>query len=104
MKKNLYTIMATAFTVLLLQCKKEGRVDHIDPNAPAPAQVSAVKSESVPGGAIVTYKIPGDPNLSYVKAVYEIQPGVFREGRSSFYTDTIKLDGFGDTSIYKVKI
>jgi hypothetical protein len=104
MKKILLIIIAAVSMTLLLQCKKEGRIDHLDPNAPAPAQVSAVKSESVPGGAIVTYKIPSDPNLSYVKAVYEIQPGVFREGRSSFYTDTLKLDGFGDTSVYKVKI
>ncbi|HWW40209.1 DUF5000 domain-containing lipoprotein [Pedobacter sp.] len=103
MKKVIY-ITGIAILILLQQCKRDDRLDHIDPNAPAPAQVSSVKSQSTAGGAILTYKIPSDPNLSYVKAVYEIQPGVFREGKSSFYTDTLKLEGFGDTREYNVKL
>ncbi|RQO65347.1 hypothetical protein DBR43_31405 [Pedobacter sp. KBW06] len=103
MKKLMYLI-AGCLSLLLLQCKTEDRLDHLDPNAAAPAQVYSIKSESKPGGAILTYKLPADPNLSYVKAVYEIQPGVFREGKSSFYTDSLKLEGFGDTREYTVKV
>ena len=87
-----------------LGCKEDGRLDHINDSAPAPAQVSDVKSESKPGGAILTYRVPNDVHLAYIKAVYEIQPGVFKEGKSSFYTDTIRLEGFGDTNEYEVKI
>lgn len=102
MKKILYIFLLLALAGL--GCRKEERLDHIDENAPAPKQVSNVKSEGTPGGAILTYSIPQDANLAYVKAVYEIQSGVFKEGKSSFYTDTIKLEGFGNTNEYEVKL
>ncbi len=104
MKKLLYIIPALLLFVLGQGCKEEDRLDHIDENAPAPQQVSNIKSEGTPGGALLTYKVPGDENLAYVKAVYEIQPGVFKEGKASYYTDTIRLEGFGDTNEYDVKV
>lgn len=89
--------------VLWQGCTRETNA-YIDSAAPAPAQVSDVKIASTPGGAILTYKIPDDPNLFYVKAEYEIQPGVFREAKSSYYTDTLTLVGFGDTLSHEVKL
>lgn len=88
----------------IVGCKEEGRLDHIDSTTPAPSQVSNVKVESIAGGAILTYDIPKDDRLSYVLAVYDIQPGVTREAKSSIYTDTLKLDGFGDTELHTVKL
>jgi len=85
-------------------CKEEERLDHMDANAAAPQQVSNIRSTGTPGGAMLTYQIPSDENLAYVKAVYEIQPGVFKEGKASYYTDTIRLEGFGDTNEYDVKV
>ena len=104
MKKQIYFFAALFITMVWYGCKKEDRIDHIDSNAPAPAQISNVKVEAKPGGAILTYKIPKDPNLAYVKAVYEIQPGVFREAKSSYYKDTLALVGYGDTLSHEVKI
>lgn len=102
--KRIYLI-AVIFAILYSYgCSKQGRLDFVDENAPAPAQVSEVKVVPTPGGAILTYKLPVDENLSYVKAVYEIQPGVFREAKSSRYTDTLQLVGFGDTLAHQVKI
>ena len=103
MKKLQYFISILLFAALSINCKKEINA-YIDANAPAPAQVSDIKVEATPGGAIITYKIPIDLNLSYVKAVYEIQPGVFREAKSSYYTDTLALVGFGDTLSHVVKL
>ncbi len=102
--KKLYFIVTLLMTFFWYGCSKEGRLDFIDANAPAPAQISAVKVDPSPGGAILTYKLPSDPNLGYVKAVYEIQPGVFSEAKSSRYTDTLKLVGFGDTLTHSVKL
>ena len=96
------------FPILLMaigwiSCQEETN-SYLDGNAPAPAQITDIKVEATPGGAIITYKIPIDPNLSYVKALYDIQPGVFREAKSSYYTDTLALVGFGDTLSHDVKI
>lgn len=104
MKKQIYFLTAIVITMAWYGCKREDRLDHIDKNAPAPAQISDVKIEPNAGGAVLTYKIPKDQNLAYVKAIYEIQPGVFREAKSSYYTDTISLVGYGDTSIHEVKL
>lgn len=104
MKKFFYYIMAVVFATCWYSCKEEGRIYYFDSNAPAPEQVSDLEVVNIPGGAIITYKIPKDNNFSYVKAIYEIQPGVFREAKSSFYKDTLDLVGFGDTLIHKVDI
>jgi hypothetical protein len=104
MKKLPHILAVILLTTAWFGCKKEGRVDHLDSSAAAPAQISGVKISETPGGAVVTYKIPRDPNLSYVKAVYEIRPDVFREAKASYYTDTLKLVGFGDTLHHEVKI
>lgn len=104
MRKQIYFFAAVLITILWYSCNKEGRIDHLDMNAPAPTQIGDVIVVAKPGGAILTYKIPKDPNLGYVKAVYEIQPGVFWEAKSSIYTDTLALVGFGDTLSHAVKV
>ena len=85
-------------------CKEEGRIDHIDSNAPAPAQVLGVTVRNTAGGAVLKYKLPADDNLLYVKAVYEIQPGVVRETKSSRFLDSLVLEGFGYARPYDVQI
>lgn len=104
MKKLLYIIAPVLFITFSISCKKSGRIDFIDKDAPAPASISDVKIIQKPGGVTLTYKIPVDPNLAYVKAVYEVQQGVFREAKASYYTDTLHLVGYGDTLLHDVKI
>ncbi len=104
MKRYTYIIIIILTGAIWLSCTKESRLDHIDPNAPAPQQISKVKAEGKPGAVVITYKTPDDPNFSYAKAVYEIQPGVFREAKASAYSDTLTLTGFGDTKACEVKL
>jgi len=102
--KAFYYIFILYIAISLNGCKEEGRLDYLDSNAPAPAQVANVKIESLPGEVLLTYDLPNDYNLSYVQAVYEIKPGVVREVKASIFSDTLKLDGFGDTQTYPVEI
>ena len=103
MRRIIYIFISLA-AVLWVGCKEEGRIDHIDDSAPAPAQVSDVTVHNTPGGAILKYKAPMDKNLRYIRAEYEIQPGVLRETKSSYYMDSLVLEGFGDTRTYDVKL
>nr|WP_121270320.1 DUF5000 domain-containing lipoprotein [Pedobacter schmidteae] len=104
MKKILYIAFTLLTTLSLHGCKEDPRLDHTNPDAPAPQRVTDFKHENTPGGANITYKLNTDLNLAYVKAIYEIQPGVFKESKSSIYTDTLKLEGFGEVKEYDVKI
>jgi len=104
MKKVVYYIIVFFIVACWYSCTEQSHIFNLDSDAPAPAQVTDLTVVNNPGGAIITYKIPNDPNLSYVKAIYEIQPGVFREAKSSYYNDTLSLVGFGDTLSHQVKI
>ena len=87
-------------------CKEEGRIDYFDKNAPAPAQIDfeSIDVRNTAGGAVIKYKLPADKNLLSIKAVYEIQPGVQRQTESSYFKDSLVLEGFGDTRTYDVKL
>lgn len=100
----MYFIAALITAFAWYSCTKEERLDHVDENAPAPAPITEIKTQATPGGAKLIYKIPVDKNLAYIKAIYEIQPGVFREAKSSIYTDTLSLVGFGAVKTYDVRL
>jgi hypothetical protein len=61
-----------------------------------PGPISNVKVLNTPGGAILTYTLPSDEDLLYIKAIYTLKDGVKGESRASMYTDTLKVAGFGD--------
>ena len=69
-----------------------------------PAVVTNIKVENLPGKVKLTYQLPDDPSLLYVKAVYLLNSGVQREIKASLYTNTMILDGFGDTDIHEIKL
>lgn len=70
----------------------------------APGSVTNVEVETIPGGAYITYQLPDDSDLLYVKGSYELRKGVMAEQRSSLYNDTLKIVGFGDTGQKKVSV
>jgi len=59
---------------------------------------------NIPGGAEIRFLLPDEGNLYYVKAEYELRPGVVKETRSSGYTDRLTVEGFPDTLEYEVKL
>lgn len=69
----------------------------------APGAVSNVEVKNIPGGAILSYTLPDDEDLLYVKALYNLKDGM-AEAKSSLYNDTIKVLGFGDTEPCEVSI
>jgi hypothetical protein len=105
MKTNIFlTLSAAALMFAGYGCKEEGHLTYPGDNDLTPGQVTDVNATSIPGGALITYKLPKDKSLSYVKAVYETQPGTVSEVKSSFYKDTIQLLGFGDTVNYRIDL
>lgn len=104
MKNILYKALCLVCVLFVYSCKENTRIDFIDTNGDPPAQVSNIVIENTPGGAILKYNLQSDANLLYVKAVYEIKPGVFKESKASVFSDTLRLEGFGDTEEREVKL
>ena len=69
--------------ILLAACVKE---DHkpVAPEGAAPGPVANTAVQNLPGAAKITYSLPPDDQVLYVKAVYEHQPGTKREVKSSY--------------------
>lgn len=69
-----------------------------------PGVVSNIKVENFNGGANITYSLPNSPNLLYVMAQYKINGVTTRETKSSYYSDTIVVDGFAKKQAYDVTL
>ncbi|GHT55003.1 hypothetical protein AGMMS49982_20460 [Bacteroidia bacterium] len=62
-----------------------------------PGVVTELETTPIPGGAIVSYRIPDAADLLLVKAVYTITNGQKREATASYYDNHLVLEGFSDT-------
>lgn len=90
---------------LITACNKELESHGPVSNNPAvPLKVSDVSVVNGNGMATLSYKLPADSNLLYVKAVYTITSGQVCESRSSYYNNSIQVEGFADTLEHEVKL
>jgi hypothetical protein len=102
MKQNLI-LLIVLLGIITFACKEEPIGQQPTDNVP-PGAVTNVKVQNIPGGAILTYKVPTDEDLLYVTAAYTRKDGVVSEARASMYTDTLKVVGFGDTQPREVSL
>ena len=91
-------------TLLLFASCAEEDINPYEKNMTPPGQVSNVKVENMPGKVKLTYALPSDQDLLYVKAVYFIREGVSREIKASYYTNSMILDGFAEAKDYDVQL
>lgn len=97
-------LAVAAFLLLQAGCKKEiGEHRPITNSTAVPAQVKNIQVSNEKGKVTLTYEVPNDPNLLYVKATYRIKTGA-AEVKASYYSNTLVLEGFGDTLEHEVKV
>jgi hypothetical protein len=106
MKPAIYKFLLPALVLLtgLWSCKKRDVIGPLEHSGIQPGKVTNGKVENLKGEARITYTLPTDEDLLYVKAVYEIRKGVTREAKASFYTNSLLVDGFKDTSATEVTL
>src|ERR1035437_358952 len=106
MKKiNLRPLLYAALLLIVtISCKVEDLNKPNVTNTTPPGVVSNVKVVNKNGKALLTYTLPSDQDLSYVKAVYETTPGVVLEVKASYYTNQMELGGYADTLPHIVKL
>lgn len=95
-------IFINSFTILLLFFAVSCEEDNLDTTPPS--TVSNVNVEALNGGAKITYNLPGDDDILYVRAEYTNSLGeeVFKS--SSRYVNSVEIDGFNDTQTRTVKL
>ncbi|UYQ94339.1 DUF4959 domain-containing protein [Chitinophaga horti] len=69
-----------------------------------PAKVSNVVVTNQAGKALLTYDLPADKNLLYVKAAYVLPNGTKMEAKSSYYNNSLTVEGFADTDEHEIML
>jgi len=102
-------IISVLFAGLLIvgtigSCQKTevGTMDKSDKQAPGP--VSNAEVENLNGAAKITYSLPKDHDLLYVRAEYTTKDGIVRTTKVSRYLDSVVLEGFADTDVYEARL
>ena len=99
------TLAVALLTLLFASCKtEENSFQAVSDDMTKPGPVSNAKVENINGAARITYSLPNSKNLLYVLARYAINDNRTRETKSSYYTDTIMVDGFAREKDYDVTL
>lgn len=72
----------------------ENKLEPIENNTTPPGTVSNVTVENLAGKAKITYALPKDQDLLYVKAEYTLASGKRMEIKSSYYSNSLVVEGF----------
>lgn len=105
MKKMKLILSALVLLMITsLSACKEDVSEPLEQNTNPPGQVTNIKVVNGPGRAVLTYSLPNDKDLLYVKAVYTLASGRIMEVKSSYYSSTLTVEGFGDTENHEVKL
>lgn len=99
--KLIFSLIATC--LLLFTACKENEPQPQKDDGKAPGTVSNVQITRLPGAVRLSYDLPEDADLFYVEADCKTSNGNI-EAKSSFYDNSLILNGFGDTSLYQAKI
>ena len=102
MKIHIYILLL--LTVLFTWTCTEQERGQIPLDAIPPQVVTSVSVENVPGGAIISYVIPEDDDLLYVKAVYKLDDGRIMEQKASAYSTKLVIEGLGLSKEQRIKI
>lgn len=99
-----HLVFVVTAMALLTSCGKEVENEPVSTDKTAPAVVTNVQVENRPGKAKITYKVPVDKNLLYVKAEFTTTTGKPSESKASYYVDSLIVDGFADTLEHEIKL
>ena len=77
-------------------------VEPIENDGSAPGPLTDVTWKAIPGGAEISYELPKDNDLLYARASFTTKSGIRREFKASIYTNTLRIEGIGDTDTYNV--
>jgi hypothetical protein len=97
MIKQMKYYLLLIIALLLSACATEEPGDLVPPG-----DVSNVKITSTHGGALFTYDVPDDEDLLFIKAVYTNSKGEETFKVSSYYNQSLEIDGFNDTELHNV--
>ncbi|MBC7886471.1 MAG: DUF5126 domain-containing protein [Ferruginibacter sp.] len=103
MKITNILIPACLLLTTMYSCKQDVLLP-VEHDGTKPGPVSNIKVESRPGTVKLTYTLPADPDLLYVLGEYTDKYGKLIQNKASFYSDSMVVQGFADSAVYKMNL
>ena len=101
---SLKILLLLTLSPLAMICCKQEHMGPIEKDKAAPGPITNVSIVNLNGSARISYSLPNDPDLLYIKALYTTKEGVVRETKVSRSNRSLTVEGFGDTSAYEVRL
>ena len=101
MKKIIISLVVFLFVISACEEKELGPITK---SMGKPSKVTQVQTTSIPGGVLITYRIPDQEDLLAVKGVYKLTNGKTKEFVASFYENIIKIEGYNDVNQHVVEL
>ncbi len=86
--------------ILFVSCKQ----NDIEEMAIKPKAVLNAQFEPNMGGGLITYELPDDESIHFVKAVYTLKNGQTIERASSYFSTSIEIEGYDDTTEHEIRL
>ena len=102
MKKSIIYLLPVFLIIIGLGCDEEF-VGQTPTDDILPGKITNPVVENTYGGAIISYDIPTDKDICFVRAEY-MRKGKFCTDHSSVYNNSIKVEGFGITDPVEVML
>jgi len=100
---NKITLAALAILLAAGACKRD-EAGPVEKDGTPPGAVRNLTVENLHGAARISFELPGDKDLQYIKARYTAPGGTVRETRVSRFNRSLVMEGFGDTNAYTVTL
>jgi hypothetical protein len=98
------TVYLSMFLLLTFTACTEKELAPISKSLGKPGVVTNVEQEAIPGGVRLTYLIPRTEDILAVKAVYTLSNGKTYESVSSYYENSLKVEGFNDLNEHELTL
>lgn len=101
--KSQYLIFFMGYLALAIACE-DTEPAPIENDGVPPGAVSQLAVTNLNGAAEISYQVPSDLDLLYVRAVYTTKQGEIRETKVSRHHSSLIVEGFADTDPYEVTL
>jgi hypothetical protein len=100
LKRSIFTIV---MALIVIGCD-QNNLTPLESNSIAPGQVTSVSVKNLPASAKITYTLPSEQDLLYVKAEYTLANGTKMQVKSSYYNNSLVVEGFADTKDHVITL
>lgn len=92
--KKIIILLAICSHFMFFSCQEEERGQYPIDSTP-PGKIKSFEVENIGGGAIISYVLPDDEDILYVKATYKLDNGTPMEVISSVFATKLEVVGIG---------